>query len=326
MLHRLGVVIAIVAATMPVRAQHHAAAAPGMRPFRVTLLGTGNPRPTIDRFGPSILVEAGGHKILIDAGRGATIRLSQLGISSGAVEAVFLTHLHSDHVVGLPDLWLTGWIFNRTAPLTLVGPRGVRSMAADLAKAFAFDIHTRRDLDERLSSEGIRLPAREVAEGIAYQTRDGLLVAAFPVDHGPVRPALGYRVEFGGHTVVFSGDTRPSPSLIRHARGADVLVHEVLSVEVERRETLVADPAAVERIIAHHTTVPQAAEIFAAIGPRLAVYSHIVPSPTREDDLVPETRARYDGPLAVGHDLMQIIVGEQIEIVDRRPKQDARQD
>ena len=170
--------------------------APTSEPFRITLLGTGNPRPTIERFGPSVLVEAGRHKILIDAGRGATIRLSQLGISSGAIEAVLLTHLHSDHVVGLPDLWLSGWIFNRRTPLALVGPQGVRSMATYLTRAFAFDIHARRDLDEHLPADGIRLSPREIREGTAYRTTEGLVISSFLVDHGPVRPALGYRVEF----------------------------------------------------------------------------------------------------------------------------------
>jgi ribonuclease Z len=292
--------------------------APTSEPFRITLLGTGNPRPTIERFGPSVLVEAGRHKILIDAGRGATIRLSQLGISSGAIEAVLLTHLHSDHVVGLPDLWLSGWIFNRRTPLALVGPQGVRSMATYLTRAFAFDIHARRDLDEHLPADGIRLSPREIREGTAYRTTEGLVISSFLVDHGPVRPALGYRVEFQGRAAVLSGDTRPSQNLVRHARGADVLIHEVVAVEVERAQALVNDPVVVERVIARHTTVAQAAEIFAAVRPRLAVYSHIVPSPSGEADLVPETRERYDGPLAVGHDLMQIVIGERIEVVDRR--------
>jgi ribonuclease Z len=292
---------------------------PGPEVLRLTLLGTGNPRPTIDRFGPSTLIEAGSHRLLIDAGRGATIRLAQLGVSSADIDAVLLTHLHSDHVVGLPDLWLTGWIFNRRTGLVLVGPEGVRSMADALTHAYAFDIHTRRDLDEHLSPNGVLLPAREIEEGTAYETSDGLLISAFLVDHGPTRPALGYRVDFHGRSAVLSGDTRPSQNLVRRSRGVDVLVHEVISVEAEHRLSLMGNPAATERVIERHTTVPQAADIFQAVRPRLAVYSHIVPSPVTEQELTAETRIRYDGPLAVGYDLMQITIGEHIEVVDKRP-------
>lgn len=288
--------------------------------LRVTLLGTGNPRPSITRFGPCTLVEAGTHKVLIDAGRGATIRLSQLGLLPAAIEAVLLTHLHSDHVVGLPDLWLTGWIFDRTQPLEVVGPSGVRTLAEHLSQAFSFDIHTRRDVDEHLPAEGVRLVTREVSEGEALRTADGLVVSAFVVDHGPVRPALGYRVEFRGRVVVLSGDTRPSENLVRKARGADVLIHEVISVGAEQKLTLLAQPSGIDRVVARHTTTSQAGDIFAATRPRLAVFSHIVPSPVPEEDLMRETRARYSGPLAVGYDLMQIAIGEKIEIVDMRRK------
>jgi ribonuclease Z len=293
------------------------AAAETPAPLTVTLLGTGNPRPSAERFGPSALIEAGGHRVLVDAGRGATIRLAEIGLSSGSVEAVLLTHLHSDHVVGLPDLWLTGWIFGRTGPLRVVGPPGTQALAQGLEAAFAFDVHMRRDVDERFAGEGVRLEVREVEDGEAYRTPDGLVVTSFTVDHGLVRPALGYRADYLGHAVVFSGDTKPSENLVAHARGADVLIHEVVADEVERRDT--QTPLVTDRIVAHHTTVLEAATLFARVRPRLAVYSHIVPSTVREADLIPATRTRYDGPLEVGYDLMQIVVGTEVRVVDRRP-------
>jgi ribonuclease Z len=289
----------------------------------VTLLGTGNPRPSADRFGPSILVEAGPERLLIDAGRGCPIRLFQAGSAAfvSGVTAVVLTHLHSDHVVGLPDLWLTGWMFGRAVPLEVLGPAGTRELAAGLERAYAFDVRMRRDVDERLSAPGAELRARDVEPGVVLE-RNGVTVTAFAVDHGPVAPAFGYRVDYAGRSVVFSGDTRYTEAMIAASKGADVIVHEVVSPEVERRRARVKDPAVLERIIARHTTPEQAGRIFSAVKPRLAVYSHIVPSPATAADLIGPTRRTWSGRLAVGYDLMQIAVGDRVVVTRRQPLPD----
>lgn len=291
----------------------------GSAPLLVTLLGTGNPRPSFDRLGPSILVEAGEERLLIDAGRGVTLRLFQIGSSDllAGIDAVLFTHLHSDHVVGLPDLWLTGWIFGRARPLSVYGPPGTKAMMAGLGRAFEFDITMRRDVDERFPAAGIAIDASDVEPG-PVSVGGGLKVTAFPVDHGPVTPAYGYRVEVNGRVVVFSGDTRLTESVVDNARGADVLVHEVVSPDVERRRARVPDPARIERIIARHTTPEDAGRIFERVKPRLAVYSHIVPSPTTARDLVAPTRKTYKGPLEVGSDLMMIAIGDRITVGKRK--------
>jgi ribonuclease Z len=296
------------------------AAKPATPDIVVTLLGTGNPRPAPDRFGPSILVEAGPERLLVDAGRGNTIRLFEIGGGAllSQVTGVFLTHLHSDHVVGLPDLWLTGWLFGRAAPLEVIGPDGTAELGAGLERAYAFDVRMRRDVDERLPGDGARLLARDVPPGLALE-RNGVRVTAFAVDHAPVTPAYGYRIEYRGRSVVFSGDTRYFDAVITASRGADVLIHEVVSPEVERARAQVKDPAAVERIIAHHTTPEEAGRIFTAASPRLAVYSHIVPSPATASDLVGPTRRTWKGPLEVGEDLMRISIGDRVTVDRRAP-------
>ena len=283
--------------------------------FRVTLLGTGNPRPSLERFGPSTLVEAGSYRFLVDTGRGATQRLFQIGGGPllRSVDRVFLTHLHSDHVVGLSDLWLSGRVFGRSRALQVLGPAGTHDLGTHLAKAYSFDVRLRRE-DEGLPEEGGRLEAQDVRPGVVFRG-EGLQVTAFLVDHGGgIEPAYGYRFDYRNRSLVLSGDTRPCEELIRQAKGVDVLVHEVVSPEVERRRAQVTDPEAVERIIAHHTTAEQAGRIFARTKPRLAVYSHIVPSPAVAEDLVPPTRRHYSGPLAVGYDLMSIAIGDTIEV------------
>ena len=239
--------------------------APADQAFRVTLLGTGTPNPSVERFGPSTLVEVGNQKLLFDVGRGATIRLTQLGVPLGAVAAVFVTHLHSDHVNGLSDLWLTGWLDTafgrRTTPFRIFGPLGVREMMSYFEKAHQADIRIRM-ADEHLPASGIAIDATDVSEGVVYN-RDGVRVTAFDVDHGEaIKPALGYRVDYRGLSVVMSGDTRVSTNLIKYAKGATVIVHEVMAAAADA----LARSAALSTIMAHHTSCK-----FPSASPRVAL-------------------------------------------------------
>jgi ribonuclease Z len=225
------------------------------------------------------------------------------------VNRVFLTHLHSDHLVQLPDLFLTGWVGSagRKVPLEVWGPPGTADMMSALEKAFAFDIHVRRDVDEKFSAEGIRTRAHEATEGVVFDEA-GVKVTAFLVDHGPVAPAFGYRVDYAGRSVVLSGDTRPSDNLVKFAAGTDVLIHEALDPVMARARGL--DPAVTESVIAHHTTGEQAGTIFARVKPRQAVYSHAPAS----DGLITQTRRTYTGPLEGAEDLLTIEIGDGVVV------------
>jgi ribonuclease Z len=269
----------------------------------------------MNRFGPSILVEAGGQTFLFDAGRGALQRLNQVKIRWQDVVGVFLTHLHSDHVVGFPDLWLTGWLVGsgRNIPLEVWGPRGTKRMMSHLEQAYEYDIRIRL-YDDRASPDGVVILATDISEGVVYE-KAGVKITAFEVDHTPIKPAFGYRIDFAGRSVVLSGDTRVSDNLIRHAQGVDVLVHEVASPETFQRAGTPVERA--NSVVAHHATPEQAGEVFSRTKPKLAVYSHMVLPTATENDLIPLTRKTYTGPLEVGEDLMTIEVGEKIEV--RRP-------
>jgi ribonuclease Z len=278
--------------------------------FRVTLLGTGAPPPRLDRFGPSTLVEVGGKKFIFDAGRGAMQRLHQLGIPFADIHGMFLTHHHSDHVVGFPDLWLTGWIGRpwgrRSVPLEVWGPEGTRQMMEHLPLAFAVDIRVRR---RNYPPDGVKLAAHEIGEGVVFDS-DGIKISAFEVDHGGEElPAYGYRIDYQGRSVVLSGDTTFNENLIQHAQGADLLVHEVTAAGGGAAE----NAQQLKRIGANHTTPDQAGEVFARVRPKLAVYNHLLlfGSATPED-LIPATRKKYDGPLIVGTDLLQIDIGDEV--------------
>lgn len=291
--------------------------------LQITLLGTGNPRPTTERYGPAILVEAGDQAVLIDTGRGSTQRLFEIGQRAllTRIDAVLFTHLHSDHVVGLPDLFLTAWIFGRATPHRVYGPPGTVEMCRHLEQAYAFD-RAVRARDEGFPAAGATLAATDVPPGVVFD-RDGLRVTAFAVDHGAAAsPAYGYRIDYRGRSAAFSGDTRYFEGLIEHAAGVDVLVHEVISPEVEMRRAQVQGAGALERIIARHAGPEQVGTIFARVKPKLGVYSHIVPSPATAEDLVAPTRRTYGGPLAVGYDLMTMVIGDTVDVFPRKTMSD----
>ncbi|HSP34142.1 MAG TPA: MBL fold metallo-hydrolase [Thermoanaerobaculia bacterium] len=281
----------------------------------VILLGTGTPVPRVERAGPSTLVEAGKEKLLFDCGREATLRLIQAHVAIPDITAVFFTHLHSDHVVGFPDFLLTGWtaLQRRTRPVRVFGPAGTKEMMANVEKAYAEDVRI-RIADEKLPPEGVQVDAVDVTPGVVYE-HDGVKVTAFDVDHGPmIKPSFGYRIEYGGHAVVLSGDTRFSESLIRNAAGADVIVHEVM----------ISDPKVVEpsdrfrRIVAHHTSPAEAGTVFARVKPKLAVYSHVGSiGQFNDEDIVRQTRTHYDGRVVVGSDLMTIEIGDRVTVKKR---------
>ena len=278
--------------------------------FRVTLLGTGAPPPSIERFGPSTLVEVGREKFIFDAGRGAMQRLHQLGIAFNEITGLFLTHHHSDHVVGFPDLWLTGWIGRpwgkRCAPLPVWGPVGTSEMMEHLPKAFHVDIRVR---SKSYPPDGVKLIAEEINEGGVFEN-DGIKVTAFEVDHGGEDlAAFGYRIDYGGRSAVLSGDTTFNENLIEHARGADLLVHEVTAAAGSAAE----GAQQLKRITAYHTTAAQAGEVFARAEPKLAVFNHLLLfGSATADDLIPAARQHYAGPLIVGEDLLQIEITDRV--------------
>lgn len=273
--------------------------------IKVTLLGTGTPQPIVERFGASILVQTGSETLLFDAGRGCLQRLRQIKVSYDTIDALFLTHLHSDHIVGLPDLWLTGWLIsNRATPLNIFGPTGTDEMIKNLQKAFVYDIKIRIE-DDKAPEEGSKLLATEIQQGVVYE-KSGVKVIAFLVDHYPVVPAFGYRIEYGGHSVVLSGDTRYSENLIKFAKGTDLLIHEVAIAP----DTLSKSDSKYN-ILAHHTTPEQTSKIFNEVKPKLAAYSHIVKIYVRdEQEILKRTKVNYSGPLILGEDLMSFSIGD----------------
>lgn len=281
--------------------------------FDVVLLGTGSPRPAPNRNGPSTLVEAGGLRLLFDMGRGNTVSLFRAGVPLGSIDAHFLTHMHSDHVNGLPDLYLTGWIgvpyANRTKPFLIYGPVGTQAMMEHLYAAFAEDRRI-RIADEGYPPAGIAFEAHEFTGGTVFE-RNGVKVTAIKVFHGAlIEPAFGFKVEYRGHSVVLSGDTKYSKAVEEAATGSDLLIHEVAAVAGDVAAVL-ASSASYRAILDHHTDPAEAGTLFAKARPKLAVFSHIVtPSspPADAAEILRQTRTTYAGPVVVGEDMMRLRV------------------
>ncbi len=277
----------------------------GGQELRATLLGTGNPNPGMERFGPSLLVEAGGKKYVFDVGRGAIQRLTELGIGYDQIDGVFFTHLHSDHVVGFPDFWLTGWLLSRRdRPLNVFGPVGTQRMLEHLTEAYSFDIEL-RVTDDGVPRSGSQFKVTEVGDGFEMAD-EGVTIRAFDVDHRPIDPALGFRIDVGQRSVALSGDTRYSESLIEAVAGVDVLIHEVIAV---------SEAFTVRRpwVVAHHTTAVEAGRIFSKVSPALAVYTHVITDQSLAE-IEERTRTTYDGPLVIGEDLMSFDIGEEVRV------------
>jgi len=241
---------------------------------QVVFLGTGTPLPDPDRSGPATAVVVDGAAYLFDAGAGV-VRRASLGVRKGiaALNAVnlktaFLTHLHSDHTMGLPDLMLTPWTMGRTEPLELYGPVGTRAMTEGIQKAWALDIDRRLHDLQPSTPRGWQVNVHEISGGQVFRD-ERVTVTAIPVVHGAWE-AFAYRVQTRDRTIVISGDARPSADLARACQKCDLLIFEVYTMGSTEKVT----PAWREYRRAYHTSTKELSEIATVSQPGLLVLYH----------------------------------------------------
>lgn len=271
---------------------------------RVVLLGTGTPNADPDRSGPAVAVVVDGFSYLVDFGPGVVRRISaanQLGIGGLSVEGlthVFLTHLHSDHTTGYPDLILTPWVLERRKPLYVFGPEGIRDMTDHILAAYQQDIAMRLYGLEPRDDIGHRVIVTEIEPFFKY-TDERVTITAIPVPHGSWPQAYGYKFETKDKTIVISGDTGPAESIIDACQGCDILVHEVYSAtKFEER------PPDWQRYhAANHTSSIELAEIANKAKPDLLVLYHQLFWGATNEELVMEIKRLYDGRVVSGNDL-----------------------
>ena len=302
---------AVLAATGIILAAGDAATQVPSSRTQVVLLGTGNPGPTPERSGPATAVVVNGQPYLIDFGAGVVRRAAaaqQKGITALNpinIRYAFVTHLHSDHTVGYPDLILTPWVIGRKVPLEVYGPPGLKTMTDHVLAAWADDINIRngpieKDLPEH-GTDGYRVNAHEISPGVVY--KDGnVTVTAFSVKHGEWGPrAFGYRFQTADRTIVISGDTSPTKSVVEQCNGCDTLIHEVYTEAGYAK----ASPEWQRMRRAYHTSSRQLGELATRARPGLLILYHQSYQFTEstEEDLMREMRAVYRGRFVSGHDL-----------------------
>src|SRR5215212_2697605 len=281
----------------------HSAKAQPQSPTQIVMLGTGTPSPDPDRSGPATAVVVNGTAYLVDVGAGVVRRVKAAALDKNiralepvSLRVVFVTHLHSDHTVGYPDLILTPWVIGRKIPLEVHGPKGIKAMTEHILLAYGEDIRTRTNPhgNQREFPQGVWVNAHEIAAGVVYKDAN-VTVTAFATKHA--MESYGYRFDTSDRSIVITGDTNPTQAMIDACNGCDVLIHEVhtpaaLATRPETFQTFAAK---------YHTTTTQLAKIAQQAKPRLLILYHWVA--LSREELFDDMRARYAGLFVVGRDL-----------------------
>ncbi|UCG01519.1 MAG: MBL fold metallo-hydrolase [Candidatus Heimdallarchaeota archaeon] len=263
----------------------------------IILLGTGTPIPDPERFGSSLAIKSNQKVYIIDFGPGVVRRAVAAGIKPSQMTKAFLTHMHSDHTTGYPDLIFTPAVEGRKQPLEVYGPQGLESMTNHILAAYKMDIEERDKGLEPTSMDGYEVNVHEVKSGVVY-TDERLKVEAIYVKHGSW-PAFGFKFITLDKSIVISGDTAPTPKFIQFARNCDVLLHEVYSTDgLTERE-----PEWIRYHSAYHTSSYELGDIATKIKPKLLILYHQLFMGRKEMDLLNEVREVYSGEVISGKDL-----------------------
>ena len=271
---------------------------------KITLLGTGCPSPSHIRYGPSILLEYDGLKFLFDSGSGVTQRLSQLDVKPSELDSVFITHMHSDHIVDLYQVYISGWHTGRERPFIVYGPRGISEHFEGIISAYNKELSNRVKWEKRPNEKGLEYKIIEIGDDLNV-SKDNVQIKAIEVDHHPVQPAYGYKIILENEKrIIISGDTRYSDNLIYEAEGADVLVHEVF-IELKFNAKRMSEQT-VNNIKDYHTSPEDVGKVASKAGVKKLVLTHFVPPVFDEEQLKRRIAEYFSGEIIVGSDLMSL--------------------
>ena len=282
--------------------------------IKITILGSGTPRVNIDRFSQSILVEHKNDKFLFDAGRGALLRLNQSNILPHEIDNIFFTHLHSDHILGFPDILMTGWVYHRQSGLNVFGPKGTENFINSTLKAFEEDIKVRSMAPEKLDKNNLKANIKIISDGYVHK-ENGLTIEAFSVKHEPFTHAFGFKIFNNKYCMVISGDTTYSEKLLEKAKDCDLLIHEIAHAS---EHTLKKYPK-VKGVISYHTDIQQISKIINTVMPRLTVLNHVLSLDGASDDqILKQIKQNTSHEVIVAKDLMSIDLKEEIYIYKQK--------
>ncbi len=273
-------------------------------PTRVVVLGTGTPSADPERWGPAVAVVVNDHAYLIDCGPGVVRRAAAAekngiaALNSKKLTIVFITHLHSDHTLGYPDLIFSPWVLGREQPLEAYGPRGLKNMTSHIEKAWAEDVRIRRQGLEQANATGYRVKVHEIRTGVVYRD-ENVTVTAFPVKHGIWKEAYGYTFQTHDRKIVISGDTSPTDEVVKACNGCDVLLHEVFNPHGDELN----DPHWKEYFATFHTSPVELGQIAKNARPKLLVVYHQVLEKLPEPDLAEQIKKEYSGAWVLAKDL-----------------------
>jgi ribonuclease BN (tRNA processing enzyme) len=267
------------------------------------ILGSGFPVPDPDRAGPAYALLVGDRTFLFDAGAGVMRRVAAAGLPINGFTAAFLTHLHSDHTLGLPDVLFTTWTMGRRGPFPLVGPPGTEEMVAHILAAWHEDITVRLTGLEQGQPAGPFVTVQESRGGVVYDSA-GVRITAIPVPHGELRLSFAYRIDLPERTIVLSGDTAPSEAVEAAARDADLLIHEAypeVRLVTEDRPGGDRWPTYMRAV---HTSDTEVGALAQRAGVRHMVLSHVIWMGGTPAELIAGVRrGGYTGPVSVARDL-----------------------
>lgn len=273
--------------------------------MQLTLLGTGCPAVHAERYGPAQIVRDGETTLLVDCGSGVTQRLVQAGMSGRDVDAVLLTHLHSDHIVDLFQLVISSWHQGRDRPQRIFGPSGTYRYMDSLISLWHAELEQRIDHERRPSAVALQVEVTEVKPGEPHEF-GGIRVHAVEVDHKPIRHAYGYVFETDAYKLVVSGDTRPCDALAEAAQGADLLLHEVFIHREMKVAEGVRTAETIEQVASYHTLSTDVGKVAAKAGAKWLALTHFVPPEFDRAALREEVARDYSGPVTIGEDLMTL--------------------
>lgn len=269
----------------------------------IVLLGTGTPRPDPAAAGAATAIVVGQRVFLFDAGPGVERRLNAAGLPINGVTALFITHLHSDHTLGLPDLILTSWVMGRRTPLQAYGPHGLRPMVDHILAAWSQDIAIRTEGLEHETAGGYRVAVHEIRPGVVYDS-GGVRVTAIPVLHGSWKEAYGYRIDTPDRSIVISGDTRPSTALANAARGVDALIHEAYAESRLAAENRPGGADWPRYMLAFHTSDVELGRLAAGANPKLLIVDHVMRTGASDSEMIAGIRrGGFRGRVVIGRDL-----------------------